>query len=262
MPNGPLRGQSIDCIGRTAKFRVCAHRSLNWTECVRACKRGAFQCDQCDTAINRTTRAVQTRVHLVQGASESSLAGDEGAPFPPYERALSNPSCDRPRKSCPGETARFTDLDLVVLRPIVPTPAPWSSSWLEQRDNTGDSRISDARGITWCPDGACGTSQGRRKEALLFRMLDAAIKAPSFDKLYGGWGSEARAQCNLLRHFFLWFWSPYQRRVERVGRPRRRGRRRRGPRRPVYAGLCRAAARGAAGRVGPEEHRMGDAEEV
>lgn len=71
-------------------------------------------------------------------------------------------------------------LRLTVSRPLAKpdTAKPCESRWLAQLEPSQDAPSDDARGVTWCDDAACGTSKRRRKEALLFWLLETGVRAP------------------------------------------------------------------------------------
>ncbi|KAK7928304.1 F-box domain- Skp2-like protein [Apiospora marii] len=109
----------------------------------------------------------------------------------------------RYQRSRSDGTEPATDLGLVVSRPVAHIPSPSDSRWLAQRENTGDNRSADAQGLTWCTEPTCGTSKGRRKEALLLRMLEAAVVTPeTTDDTYN-----IIRNAELLKSVFLWVWS-------------------------------------------------------
>ncbi|KAK8029226.1 hypothetical protein PG991_006282 [Apiospora marii] len=97
-----------------------------------------------------------------------------------------------------------SQMDLVISRPVVQFSLPSDAAWLAQAERTKDSRPADAHRITWCEDSTCGSSKGGRKEALLIRMLEMAMRIPERHKIYGICPME-RSQW--LHRVFWWFWS-------------------------------------------------------
>ncbi|KAK8079452.1 hypothetical protein PG997_007270 [Apiospora hydei] len=205
-----LHRHGITCIGRYAVYRVCAHKQLDFDEYVEACEKSGFRCDKCDATVNTTTRAVQTRLPLVQVRRDEAAMSSIRTRLEQSELRQACPHIRLPdpafleylfraiRTNGPTDVEQCQSepverpllnhgglpwgcriyLDLIVSRPILSMRSPVDFNWLAHRDNTGDSHTADARGITWCPDPTCGTSKGRRKEALLFRLLEAALDAP------------------------------------------------------------------------------------
>ncbi|KAK7911805.1 hypothetical protein PG985_014286 [Apiospora marii] len=70
-------------------------------------------------------------------------------------------------------------LRLIVSRPLDQPniSKPCDSRWLTQLEPSEENRNDDAHGVTWCDDATCGTSKQRRKEALLFWLVETGIKA-------------------------------------------------------------------------------------
>ncbi|KAK7981378.1 hypothetical protein PG988_003616 [Apiospora saccharicola] len=261
-----------DCIGRTARFRVCSHKRLAWDEYNEACcSPSSFDCDQCDTTFDASTKTIRTYVTLVRGGDSGSNFGSNGAlasirtrleqasveqqPCPHFGindrvfvdylfqtiriKGLINVEQDgsglvekplldyggepwgcrickasfhlRYQRSPSDATEPCTNLDLVIARSIIQINSPSDSRWLAQRENTGDYYTSAAHGITWCAKRTCGTSKRRRKEALIIRMLKAAIGKPEADAD----GDYFEQSAELLKLTFLWFWSAENRRVVR-----------------------------------------------
>lgn len=279
VPRGSSRpgGRISEWIGRTARFRVCAHKRLAWDGYIEACcSPGAFECDECATAFDPSTGAIRTHVPFVQHSSDADYSSKDAVLFKvragleqsslkrafphvgitdpvsmdylshtlrmngivdvgqykwePVEKPLLEYGgkpwgcriCKasfhvRYQRSRPGGTERATDLGLVIPRPIVHIRSPTDSHWLAQRAVTGDYRIPDAQGITWCADRTCGTSKGRRTEALLIRMLEAAIDMPRADHDY-----YFIHNLKLRTLVFLWVWSASNRCIVR-GNYRDRG---------------------------------------
>lgn len=99
---------------------------------------------------------------------------------------------------------QMSQMDLVISRPVVQFRLPSEAAWLAQVERTNGSRPADAHRITWCEDSTCGSSKGGRKEALLLRMLEMAMRIPERHKVYGICPME-RSQW--LHRVFWWFWS-------------------------------------------------------
>lgn len=96
----------------------------------------------------------------------------------------------------------ISELCLIISRPVVEFDSPSESVWLAQTERPRERRFADAHRITWCEDSSCGTSRGGRKEALLLRILETAMRTPERHAIYGPCPLE-RSQW--LNRVFWWY---------------------------------------------------------
>ncbi|KAK8137123.1 hypothetical protein PG984_005063 [Apiospora sp. TS-2023a] len=106
----------------------------------------------------------------------------------------------------PSRKGRQPYLRLLVSRPLpnVHFTKPCDSRWLAQLEPSQESRLNDARGVTWCEDGSCGTSKRRRKEALLFWLLQTGVQAPA--QIPPSSLAPPAGRESWLWFAFWWFW--------------------------------------------------------
>ncbi|KAK7994019.1 hypothetical protein PG989_007400 [Apiospora arundinis] len=109
-------------------------------------------------------------------------------------------------RSALSRLAFKSQMKLVTTRVINFPPCHTDSKWLAQLEPLAASRGSFNRGITWCDNASCGTSRGRRKEALLVRMLDRASISMRME--YGGLSLKVDPQgrADWLWYTLWWFW--------------------------------------------------------
>ncbi|KAK8045970.1 hypothetical protein PG996_014034 [Apiospora saccharicola] len=86
-----------------------------------------------------------------------------------------------PSGGSPSRKRKAPCLRLMISRPLphAQMAIPCDPRWLAQLEPSKEPRLNDARGVCWCEDESCGTSKRRRKEALLFWLLQTGVQAPA-----------------------------------------------------------------------------------
>ncbi|KAK7959041.1 uncharacterized protein PG986_003895 [Apiospora aurea] len=95
-----------------------------------------------------------------------------------------------------------TRVSVEATQSIPPVDSPTDSRWLAQLQPDLVTRLPYARGILWCNNAGCGTSRGRRREALLARMLEHAFQGVAKPKFVG-----LMDRSEWIRFVFWWFWT-------------------------------------------------------